>query len=85
MYLLRKTSKGSDQVCLVKDFEVGARLAREFVGDHNPVDGCSTVPTERGLQIKGHAAMSVGRYTSFGHRGASVMPISEGVFTELVR
>jgi len=42
------------------------------------------VPTERGARIKGLAAMTVSRSTSFGTRFASVQPISHGIMMEMV-
>jgi len=84
MFLDRQKTKHHDEVCIVGSFEEGADRARKFVGDHNKEDGCSSVPTERGARIKGLAAMTVSRSTSFGTRFASVQPISHGIMMEMV-
>lgn len=77
MFLLRLKSKHHDQVKLVRAFEEGTAEARRFVGDHNPVDGCSAPPLESGSKVGGKEKFAILRQTSFGERRATVQPISQ--------
>lgn len=81
MFLLHIQATHRNSVQLFPDFETAWAAAEEFVGPHNPVDGCSTEPTARHLGAKGSW---IARSTSFGYRRAAVVPISDGYATDLI-
>jgi hypothetical protein len=83
-YLYTEANKFGRQACLMDSFELACKKAREFVGDHNPVDGCSTVPVEKGMNTPQRCEFAVERYTSFGHRRATVQMLSSEVMLELL-
>lgn len=74
-FLVRLQSKHNDSIRMVNSFAEGAKLARKHVGDHNPIDGCSSPATERGCRIDGIEALTVARSTSFGERRGTVQPL----------
>jgi hypothetical protein len=74
MYLLTRLNKHSDQRHVVKDYERAKTLAREHVGQHYPVDSCSSEPREH--EHAPSQTFTVIRSTSFGPREASVRPIT---------
>lgn len=68
MFLLRLTAKHSDVVKIIEDRQEALRQAAEFVGEHNPVDGCSTRP----VQATYCTHYVIERQTSFGRRAAYI-------------
>jgi hypothetical protein len=74
-FLVRLKTRRTDQVRLVSSFAKGAKMAREHVGDHDPIDGCSAPAIERGMRLSAIEALTVRRSTSFGERFASVQPV----------
>jgi len=81
MFLLHSQSKHSNEVRLFEDYDQAWSAALEFVGPHNPVDGCSMEPTTRHLD---EAGSWVARSTSFGYRRAAVVPVSTDYATKLI-
>ncbi len=79
MYLLRATTGRTDTVQLFEHVADGIEAARKHVGDHNPVDGCSS---ER-VELDKNRVFRCSRSTSWGLRTASVTPISFLEPTEL--
>ena len=84
MYLYTEGNKSGRRACLVESFELGIKRARKFVGDHNPADGCSTVPEEKAINTPQRCEFAIGRYTSFGYRRATVQMLSSDVMLELL-
>lgn len=74
MFMLRRKAKHQDRITLVVSHDKAINLAREFVGEHNATDGCSTPAHEdrKGFDFKCR------RGTSFGERYAHVAKISVG-------
>lgn len=79
MFLYRQTSKHSDMVLLTEDFDSAVERARAFIGEHNPIDGCSTPPA-----IEMSANRFYGqRHSSFGLRKAWVISINTNELTAI--
>lgn len=81
MFLLHCKATHHNTVRLFTTFDHAWASAQRFVGDHNPVDGCSTEPTFRHLDGKGSW---IARSTSFGYRRATVVPVSTETATDLI-
>lgn len=73
MFLLTKKNRHATWIAILSDQDTAMRLAQEFVGEHNPVDGCSTERRER--LPKNGREYHVERNTSFGLRQASVIQL----------
>lgn len=73
MFAVRITTPHNDRIHLVRTWDAALATAREFVGAHNPVDGCSTEPREY-LSVSKETFRS-SRSTSFGVRQAVVVPV----------
>lgn len=69
MFLLRKKAKHFETITIVKDYEMAKKDAREFVGDHHALDGCSTPRAESEYT---YGKFVASRSTSFGRREAWV-------------
>lgn len=83
-FLVRLKSRHHDDVRMVTSFAAGAKLARDFVGDHMPEDGCSSPAQECGCRIDGIEGLTVARSTSFGERRGSVQPLFSQKAVELL-
>ena len=70
MYLLQTQTKFWDVVEVFTDRDEAIAKAKEFVGQHNPVDGCSTEPII--TDYKNPERWTGSRSTSFGLRRAWV-------------
>jgi hypothetical protein len=81
MFLLHTQAQHHNRVQLFPDFMTAWNAALEFVGLHNPVDGCSTEPVTRHLDEMGSW---VARSTSFGYRRAAVVPVSTEISSTLI-
>lgn len=75
MFLLRLRNRGYDRVFIMKDHEAAKTKGRDFVGVHNPSDGCSTVPRE---QHYTGGRWSIQRSTSFGSPSAWLYTMQSG-------
>jgi hypothetical protein len=73
--LLIRRSKNGPTAVLVDDYESAVIHAKKFVGDHNPVDSCSSVRDESTRRTPRGVEFSCSRSTSFGLRSASVLRI----------
>lgn len=58
---------------LTQNGETATAMAKAFVGEHNPVDGCST-PVEETVGEGGRVIRT--RASSFGRRYATILPIA---------
>lgn len=83
MFILVTQAKHGTSARLVETFADGQAMARSFVGDHNPIDGCSSVPSLRQRLGEHGPEFSIARSTSFGPRRAFVRPISTEFHIEL--
>lgn len=72
MYLYREKTKRYDAVALMESFELAIKRAREFVGDHNPEDSCSTKRVEVLKNTDKVASFMAERSSSWGYRRATV-------------
>jgi hypothetical protein len=83
MFLLLKELKGHKTAQLVEDPAYAEQLARAFVGDHNPVDGCSTEPHAESFGGPNGTRFYISRSSSFGTRRAEVYPVGTEFEQEL--
>lgn len=81
--LLIKELKGRKTAELHLDRAYAEQLAREFVGDHNPIDGCSSKPRAESYSNPHGTRFYISRNSSFGTRKAHVVPIGQGFEMEL--
>lgn len=79
MFLLRCKARHFDSVKVVEDKMAAAAEARAWVGEHNPIDGCSTEPTVNQYTGRWH----ISRSSSFGTREAWVIDQSPNGAFEL--
>lgn len=79
MFLLLVKSKSVEGARLFTDWDDACARAREWVGAHNPVDGCSSEPREftKGQRFR------VERQTSFGRRAATANVVSPVVIGDI--
>lgn len=75
MYILITRTKMSAVAQLHSTFDSAKEDADKHVGDHNAVDGCSSVPTVFAKRSAHGKEYTVSRSTSFGIRSATVRPI----------
>lgn len=75
MFILIKTTTHPSRslMRLFDNREDAIAAAREFVGSHNPIDGCSAEPIETD---RAGVIFTISRCTSFGNRRAIVQPIA---------
>jgi hypothetical protein len=84
MVVLIRRRKGIASIRLFEQHEDAVAAAREFVGIHNPVDGCSTPAVETVKRTASGPDFSVSRSSSFGLRSAIVRPISTEFETSIM-
>jgi len=75
-FLLRLRNRGFDRVTPVDDLDKAIEQARAFVGEHNPIDGCSTRPEVVSF-TSGRWSMT--RSSSFGTYRANIYPMEGNV------
>lgn len=83
-FILITRRKMSAQAKLVDSFTTACEEANKFVGDHNPTDGCSSLPHVRSKQTSRGSEYSIARSTSFGPRSATVKPIGYDFETSIL-
>jgi hypothetical protein len=83
-FLLIKQSKHNISVQLAQEFNDAVEAGKEFVGEHYPADGCSTVPIRSFRDGKNGPEFHTSRSTSFGTRSATVIPVGEQFEGKLV-
>jgi hypothetical protein len=74
MWLVRTKTRSFDVVRFCETEDEALAIARTFVGEHFPLDGCSTERIEQ-RYVTGRIALS--RSTSFGVRQAWVIPATK--------
>lgn len=84
MFVLITRRRGSANARLVEDYDEAVNAAREHVGEHNPVDGCSTRVLEDTRRRTHGLEFSCSRSTSFGHRSATVRAIGTDFETSIL-
>lgn len=83
LFLLITDLKGRRSARLYESATTAEEIARKFVGDHNPVDGCSSEPRAESYGGKNGTVFYISRSSSFGTRRASVYPIGTDFEQEL--
>jgi hypothetical protein len=85
LFLLITENKHIRQVKLFTDPVEAEQAARAWVGDHNPIDGCSTEAHAESFAGPHGTRFYVSRSTSFGIRRAEVYPVGTAFEQELRR
>lgn len=78
-FLYRQTARGHDMVQLFDDFDAAWAQAKQFVGEHDEVDGCSTKRNESHWDD----VSRTWRLSSSGQRRATVRPIYQDRMVDL--